>query len=107
MFTATFTFKKGQYDDAFHQLDQAIAQVAHGLPGYLGEEAWENAESGLISTVYYWSTLEALQQLIEHPTHLEAKRQYAKWIDGYQVVIGQVIRSFGDGKIPHPLGVSA
>ena len=52
MYTATFTFAKGQYDDEFYALDNAIAQVAKSIPGYLGEEAWENHETGLVSNVY-------------------------------------------------------
>ena len=42
MYSATFTFAKGEYDDEFHQRDQAIAELAKSIPGYLGEEAWEN-----------------------------------------------------------------
>jgi hypothetical protein len=72
MFTATFTFAPGEYDDEFHRLDQAIAAMARAIPGYLGEEAWENPASGLVSTVYYWRTREALQLLVDHPLHLEA-----------------------------------
>lgn len=103
VYTATFTFAKRQYDDEFHRLDQAIAEAARAIPGYLGEEAWENPSSGLISTVYYWRTLEALQQLIEHPTHIEAKGKQVRWLNGYHVVIGQVLKFFGDGGIAHPL----
>lgn len=107
MYTATFTFAKGDFDDEFRALDQAIAEVAKSIPGYLGEEAWENAASGLISTVYYWDTLEALQQLIHHPKHIEAKARQAKWINGYHIVVAQVVRSYGDGGILHPLGATA
>jgi heme-degrading monooxygenase HmoA len=103
MYTSTFTFAKGQYDDEFYALDSAIAQVAKSIPGYLGEEAWENQETGLISNVYYWESLEALQVLINHPTHLKAKQQQSRWLNGYQVVIAQVLRSYGDGGIAHPL----
>lgn len=103
MYSATFTFAKGEYDDEFHQLDKVIADVAKGIPGYLGEEAWENPSSGLISTVYYWETLEALQQLVQHPAHIAAKQKQAQWISGYHIVIAQVIRSYGDGGIRHPL----
>lgn len=88
MFTSTFTFAKGQYDDDFHALDAVIAEVARAIPGYLGEEAWENTETGLISNVYYWDSMDALQ---------------ARWLKGYQVVIAQVVRSYGDKGIPHPL----
>lgn len=105
MFSATFTFAKGEYDDDFHRLDQAIAEAARVIPGYLGEEAWENPTSGLISTVYYWSSLEALQQLIEHPQHLVAKQRQAEWLKGYHIVVAQVLRSYGDGGIAHPLAL--
>lgn len=69
MYTATFTFAKLRFDDAFHALDAVIAQVAKSVPGYLGEEAWENPSSGLVSTVYYCESMEALQQLMKHPAH--------------------------------------
>jgi heme-degrading monooxygenase HmoA len=103
MFTCTFTFAKRQYDDAFHALDQVIADIARSIPGYLGEEAWENSSTGLMSNVYYWDTMEALRQLIDHPAHIRAKQQQARWLAGYQIVIAQVIRSYGDGGISHPL----
>lgn len=73
MIVSTFTFAPGDYDDEFHALDERIAQAAKSTPGYLGEESWENSASGLISNVYYWESREALQQLMKHPVHLEAK----------------------------------
>jgi heme-degrading monooxygenase HmoA len=103
MFTATFTFAKRQFDDAFQALDQVIAATAKSLPGYLGEESWENPATGLISNVYYWESMEALRALIEHPAHQVAKREQSRWLAGYQVVIAQVVRSYGDGRIDHPL----
>ncbi len=103
MYTATFTFTKREFDDAFHALDSVIAQVAKSTPGYLGEESWENPSNGMVSTVYYWETLEALQSLMAHPAHIEAKQRQQQWLAGYQVVIAQVIGSYGDGGIPHPL----
>ncbi|CAM3989181.1 ABM domain-containing protein [Bordetella tumbae] len=107
MYTSTFTFAKRDYDDEFHALDSVIAQTAKSIPGYLGEESWENPATGLISNVYYWETLEALQRLIDHPAHIAAKQQQARWLDGYQIVIAQILRSYGDGGISHPLtGVS-
>jgi len=103
MYTATFTFATRQFDAAFHALDAVIAEAARSLPGYLGEEAWENPATGLVSNVYYWDSLGALQALMQHPAHLEAKRQQARWLAGYQVVIAQVLGHFGDGGIAHPL----
>jgi len=103
MFTSTFTFAKGDYDADFFALDERIAQIARAIPGYLGEEAWENAATGLISNVYYWDSMGALQQLMSHPSHREAKQAQARWLKGYQVVIAQVLNTYGDGGIAHPL----
>lgn len=103
MYTSTFTFAKGEFDDEFHALDSEIAAIAKSIPGYLGEESWENPATGLISNVYYWETMEAMKVLMNHPTHLAAKQQQARWLKGYQVVIAQVVRSYGDGGIAHPL----
>ena len=103
MFTSTFTFAAGDYDAEFHALDQRIAEIARAIPGYRGEEAWENAATGLISNVYYWDSMEALQQLMGHPAHREAKQAQARWLKGYQVVIAEVVGCYGDGGIAHPL----
>lgn len=103
MYSATFTFAKGDYDDEFHERDQAIAEIARSIPGYLGEEAWENTAAGLVSTVYYWESMEALKQLVEHPNHLAAKQLQGRWLKGYHVTVAQVLRSYGDGGIAHPL----
>lgn len=102
LYTATFTFAKGDWDDEFHALDTSIADVARALPGYLGEESWEDPARGLIRNVYYWASLEALQALMQHPAHLEAKRQQARWLQGYDVQIAQVLRAYGDGRLPCP-----
>lgn len=103
MFTSTFTFAQREFDDEFHALDNVIAQVARATPGYLGEECWENPSNGLVSNVYYWETMESLQALMKHPSHIAAKQQQERWLKGYQVVIGQVVGSYGDGGIAHPL----
>ena len=100
MYSSTFIFAKKQYDDEFHALDAAIAEVAKSTPGYLGEETWENSATGLISNVYYWESLEALQQLMQHPSHLEAKKSQSKWLDGYRVEISEIIKTYGDSRLP-------
>ncbi|MGY0197228.1 antibiotic biosynthesis monooxygenase family protein [Leptothrix sp. BB-4] len=97
--TATFTFAKRQFDDDFHRLDAQIAEAARAIPGYLGEEAWENPATGLVANVYHWESLEALQQLMQHPVHRQAKGRQAEWLAGYQVVISQVLRVQGDGRL--------
>ncbi len=103
MYSATFIFAKRQFDPAFQRLDELIAQTAKAIPGYLGEEAWENSSTGLVSNVYYWASMEALETLIRHPAHLEAKSRQGQWLAGYQVIIAQVLRNYGDAQIDHPL----
>lgn len=39
LYPATFALAKGRYDEAFHALDQANAEVAKSIPGCLGEQA--------------------------------------------------------------------
>lgn len=101
MYSATFIFRKKQFDEEFHQLDQAIAEVARHSDGYLGEESWEDPATGRIANVYYWSSEVGLQALMRHPEHLRAKAAQGRWLDGYQVVISQVLRTYGDGTLPH------
>ena len=108
-YSSTFIFAKKQYDDAFHRLDAEIAAVAKAIPGYLGEETWENADNGLVSNVYYWDSLAALQLLVQHPSHQQAKAAQSMWLAGYQVIIAEVIRTYGDAKLGHllPAAVSS
>lgn len=107
MYSSTFIFATKQFDDAFHRLDQEIAAAAKAIPGYLGEETWENTAAGLVSNVYYWDSLEALQQLVHHPRHLEAKAAQGNWLAGYQVIISEVIRTYGDAGLRQALPVIA
>jgi heme-degrading monooxygenase HmoA len=103
MYTSTFTFAPREFGDEFHALDKQIAQAARSTPGYLGEESWENPATGLVANVYYWETIESLQALMKHPVHLEAKQRQQRWLNGYQVVVGEVIACYGDGGLAHPL----
>jgi len=99
MYSSTFIFKAGQYDEEFHRLDERVAQAARAIDGYLGEETWENPGTGLIQNIYFWESEEALLRLIRHPAHLEAKARQSRWLDGYRVVIAKVLREYGDGRL--------
>lgn len=99
VYSSTFIFAKGQYDDEFYKLDEEIAAIARSIHGYIGEETWENPSNGLISNVYYWESMEALHQLVSHPKHREAKEKQSNWLAGYQVIISQVLRTYGDSKL--------
>ena len=102
MISATFIFDPRQFDDEFHALDAQIAAAARQTDGYLGEEAWQDPKTGRIANVYYWQSETGLRQLMNHPQHLLAKQRYQQWLSGYQVIISQVLRSYGDGSFAHP-----
>lgn len=102
MYSTTFIFDTRQFDSEFHRLDALISTAAKETDGYLGEEAWEDPKTGRIANVYYWNSELGLKQLIAHPSHVEAKRRYSEWLSGYQVVISQIIRTYGDRTMPHP-----
>ena len=42
--------------------------------------------------------MDGLHELMKHPKHIEAKAAQANWLNGYQVVISQVLRVYGDSK---------
>jgi heme-degrading monooxygenase HmoA len=107
MISATFIFDTRQFDAEFHRLDALIAAAARETDGYLGEEAWEDGKSGRISNVYYWESQAGLQQLMAHPKHQEAKRRYGEWLSGYQVIIAEVLRTYGDKAFDHPTSLAA
>lgn len=104
---ATFIFRAGQFDDEFHQLDQAIAEAARQTQGYLGEQVWQSPDQQLIATHYYWSDPAGLQQLMQNPNHQQAKARQGEWLDGYQVILSQVLHYYGDGQLPPPPFIAA
>ena len=101
MYSAAFIFKPGTYDDEFHRLNDLIDAAANATEGYLGAETWKSPDGEMFNAIYYWETLEALQKFSRHPTHLEAKKQYSRWYDGYHIVISEVLKSYGDNTIAH------
>ena len=100
----TFIFQKRQYDDDFHELNDAVDGIAKATSGYIGKEYWQSPDGQTLAAVYYWKTLEELREFSRSPVHLEAKRRYAEWYLGYHVVVAQVVRVYGDGNLEHPTG---
>lgn len=101
MYSAAFIFKPGTYDDEFHRLNALVDEAARATPGYIGAESWLSPDGQVRNATYYWDSLEALKAFSRNPHHLEAKRQYSRWYDGYHIVVSEVLRSYGDGTIAH------
>ncbi|RGE20340.1 hypothetical protein [Leucobacter sp. wl10] len=95
-YSSTFIFETRTLTDEFHRIDSEIAQRARRIPGFVGEEAWHNANTGLHAEVYYWTDLDALRTLIEMDTHQLAKSRYGEWLGEYRVVISEVRSVYGN-----------
>lgn len=95
-YSSTFIFEVGTLTDEFHRIDSEIARRARVIPGFLGEEAWHNEETGLHAEVYYWSTREALTELATMDIHRLAKSRYGEWLGEYRVVISEVQSVYGN-----------
>lgn len=95
-YVSTFIFETKSLTDEFHRLNSEIAQRARQIPGFLGEEAWHNASTGLHAEVYYWTSMEALRTLVEMDAHRLAKSRNGEWLGEYRVVISQVRSVYGN-----------
>lgn len=101
MYSAAFIFAPGDYDAEFHRLNALIDKAAAQTPGFIGSESWQDATGRVRNATYYWETLDALQSFSRNPHHLEAKQQYDRWYQGYQIVVSEILKSYGDGNLSH------
>lgn len=102
MVSAAFIFRPGEYDQEFHTLNDLIDSAAKATAGYIGRESWQSPDGKTLNATYYWESLEALAAFSGNKHHLEAKKNYRQWYEGYHIVVAEVIRSYGDRTIPHP-----
>lgn len=94
-YSSTFIFETKNLTNEFHRIDNEIAERARKIPGFLGEEAWHNEETGLHAEVYYWESKDALTQLMRMDTHLLAKSRSGEWLGEYRVIISEVQAVYG------------
>ncbi|MDT8408341.1 MAG: DUF4188 domain-containing protein [Wenzhouxiangellaceae bacterium] len=104
IYSAAFIFRPGTYDEQFHALNALIEAAARANPGFIESSTWFSTDGSRVNATYYWTDLESLKAFSDHPAHLEAKRLYANWYEGYQVVISKVERIYGDGHIESAIG---
>ncbi len=101
MHSASFIWEPGSYDAEFAELNALVEAAAKDSPGFLGVEEWKSEDGKRRNATYYWESLEGLKVLASHPKHLEAKSKYARWYNGYHVVISEVVKSYGDSAFKH------
>lgn len=96
MYSASFIFQPGEYDDEFHRLNDEIDAVADSFDSFKGVEKWTSTDGKKFNAIYYWDNLDDLKAFARHPSHIEAKRQYKKWYDGFHIIVSEIIKSYGD-----------
>ena len=99
MYEIAFIFQPGTYDEDFHRLDAQIAAVARATPGDVGVRNWQSADGVVRNAVYRWEHLDNLKDFSRSAAHLQAKKEYARWYDGYEIVVSQVMSTYGDGRL--------
>lgn len=101
MILCQFIFKPGTYDDEFHRLDGQIDAYARSLPGFRTVETWYSEDQTVVNASYYFDDMAAVRSLSSFPQHLEAKGQYQRWYDAYQIIVSEISASYGDTGLPH------
>lgn len=101
MHLVQFIFKPGTYDEAFHRLDDQIDAYARALPGFVGIETWQSPDGSVVNASYYFDDMAAVRKLSQLAEHREAKSQYQRWYQGYQIVVSEVQASYGDSALAH------
>ena len=101
MINCQFIFRPGTYDGDFQRLDDDIDAFARSLPGFRAVETWQSADGAVVNASYFFDDMASVRELAKFPAHLEAKGQYQRWYEGYQIVVSEVTASYGDGRLPH------
>ena len=99
MFSISFVFRPGTYDNEFRRLDAATQKIAEATEGYLGSETWWSEDRAVCNAVYFWQDLRHLSDFAQAVPHREAKGSYDRWYDGYQVVVAEIRAAYGDGRL--------
>src|SRR5689334_1120967 len=93
MYCATFTFAKGEYDDEFHQRDQAITDIAKSVASFQADDGSGNTAAEVTSTASYWETLETLHEPTEHTAPPVVTQLQGESWQGHLVILWNAPRS--------------
>lgn len=97
MYVVSFSFQKKNDDSEFSRRYNHLLDVARAMPGFSGWQRWHSEDGKTVNMVFYWADMETLIKFSKHPDHLEAKSQYAHWFNGYEITVGEVLRSYSGG----------
>lgn len=99
IYTATFIIKPKDYNDEFHAMNDEIDEIALNSPGYLYKEKWFSEDGKTENIVYYWDSLEAINEFAKNPVHKVAKSRFNEWYHGYKVLISEVLQISTNGEL--------
>ncbi|MDZ7754799.1 antibiotic biosynthesis monooxygenase family protein [Rhodohalobacter sp.] len=99
IYTATFIIKPKDYNDEFHTLNDQIDEIARKSPGYLYKEKWLSEDGKTENIVYYWDSLDAINEFAKNPVHKVAKSRFNEWYHGYKVLISEVLQTSTKGDL--------
>jgi heme-degrading monooxygenase HmoA len=81
---------------------KSVSWHHYPIPGFIGMESYTDNTSGRIINNYYWQSRAAMESLMTHVAHAQAKLQSSQWISGYQTIIAE-IESSHNMNLSHPL----
>lgn len=86
--------RRGQGDDGYAEMAEAMVRLAAEQPGYLGIESTRDAE-GFGITVSYWTDEAALMGWKAHARHLLAQKHgRERWYAHYTLRVAKVERAY-------------
>lgn len=94
-YAAVITVERGESDDGYSEMANAMYQLAKTQPGFLGMEWVYDAGQHAGITSSYWTSAEAIATWKQHADHLVAQclgRQ--RWYRAYTVRIAHVERDY-------------
>jgi heme-degrading monooxygenase HmoA len=94
-YMAVITVERGESDDGYFDIADAMYQLAKNQPGFLGMEWVYDAGRRAGITSSYWRSAEAIATWKQHTDHLVAQRLgQERWYRAYTVRIARVEREY-------------
>ncbi len=93
-YAVIFTSRRTPQDGGYGETAERMAELAEGMPGYLGIESARGAD-GLGITVSYWASEEAIANWKRHSEHRDAQnRGKGQWYEHYELRVAKVERCY-------------
>jgi heme-degrading monooxygenase HmoA len=94
-YVAVITVERGQSDDGYFEMADAMHQLAKAQPGFLGMEWVYDAAQRVGITSSYWTDPDAIVSWKQQADHLVAQRLgQQRWYRAYTVRVARVERDY-------------